>query len=127
MKSVKTSKQTTHTIRRHPQIRPMFAGLRHYDRKSAQLEVCIHDESGVEIPFDSVNVSESGVFVASKYLYDIGQVHQLSLRTTDGRHMIRLTGQVVRVELGNTPGMAYRFLPSERDTFYELAAMVAEL
>lgn len=115
------------SIRRHPQIRPMFAGLRHYDRKPAQIDVCIHDESGMEIPFDSVNVSESGVFISSKYLYDIGQVHQLSLRTSDGRHAITLGGQVVRVELGNNPGMAYRFLPSERDTFYELAAMVAEL
>lgn len=120
-------KQKSTPIRRHPQIRPMFAGLRHYDRKPAQVCVCIRDESGQEIPFDSVNVSESGVFVSSKYLYEIGQVHMLSLRTVDGRHAIELSGQVVRVELGQSPGMAYRFLPAEREVFYELAAMVSEL
>ncbi len=115
------------SIRRYPQVRPMFAGLRHYDRKKASLHVVLHDEGGTEIPFDSVDVSESGVFVASKYLYEVGQVHQLSLRTDDGRHNISLTGQVVRVELGNNSGMAYKFLPSEREIFYSLAAMVAEL
>ena len=115
------------TIRRHPQIRPMFAGLRHYDRKRARVEVSVRDESGAEIPFDSVNVSESGVFVASDYLYDLGQIHELALRSSDGRHQVVVRGRIVRVELGKRPGMAYKFLPSERDTFYELTAMVASL
>ena len=115
------------SIRRHPQIRPMFAGLRHFDRKRAELDVVLRDESGLEIPFESVNVSESGVFVSSRYLYDVGQVHCLMLRTRDGAHCVELTGQVVRVQLGEDSGMAYRFLPSERETFYSLAAMVAGL
>lgn len=115
------------SIRRHPQIRPMFAGLRHFDRKRAELDVVLRDESGMEIPFESVNVSESGVFVSSRYLYDVGQVHCLMLRTRDGSHCVELMGQIVRVQLGMASGMAYRFLPSERETFYSLAAMVAGL
>ena len=43
------SKQRT-AIRRHPHIKPMFAGLRHYDRKDAQFDVFIVGDSGALLP-----------------------------------------------------------------------------
>lgn len=116
-------------IRRHPHIRPMFAGLRHYDRKDARFGVSIRDTHGLEVPFDGVNVSESGLFVTSMFLYEIGEVHDLVLRSGQGQELI-IKGKVVRVEGGRgcpQPGMAYEFVQTDRDTFHGLSDFVATL
>lgn len=118
-------------IRRHPHVRPMFAGLRRYDRKAAQIDVVVIDEGGHEIPFETVNISESGVFVSSSLLYEVGQIHTLILRERGGQE-IRLRGKIVRVEGrkargGVVPGMAYQFMQTDRDTWHELAGLVAAL
>ncbi len=116
-------------IRRHPHLRPMFAGLRHYARKDAVIEVLVVDEDGDTIPFESVNVSESGVFLASSFLYEVGQVHRLILRSADGRS-IEVRGRVVRVvagRKGEPSGMGYEFLRTDRSTFDGLTNLVASL
>jgi len=117
------------SIRRRPVVRPMFAGLRHYDRKPARLHVTVIDEDGWELPFDSINISESGVFVESQFLYDIGTTHELILRSSDGTHKVHLKGRIVRVEsvpagMGAS-GMAYQFMHTDRETFHGLTELIA--
>ena len=118
-------------IRRHPHIKPMFAGLRHHDRKKANLHVTIIDEDGWAIPFESADISPSGVFIASDYLYEAGRVHDLLVRDQHG-HTTRIKGQIVRVEGGapssaSRAGMAYKFLSTDQRTFQSLSQLVASL
>ena len=117
---------TRSPIRRRPHVKPMFAGLRHYDRKDAQLHVTVVDKEGWAVPFESVNISQSGIFIASDYLYDIGSVHTLVLQ--NGEERVELQGQVVRVErrpLQDDPaGMAYKFLEVDAQTFEHLSSFV---
>jgi Tfp pilus assembly protein PilZ len=123
------SKQRT-AIRRHPHIKPMFAGLRHYDRKDANFDVFIVGDSGALLPLEACNVSESGVFVQSMFLYEMGQEHDLLLRSSDSGYTVRVRGKVVRVEGGRgckTPGMAYEFVATDRKTFDGLSQFVAAL
>lgn len=117
-------------IRRHPHVRPVFAGMRRYDRHAANLEVIVLDESGWEIPFQSADISQSGVFITSSYLYEVGQEHTLVLRSKDGGVMVRAKGRVVRVEgarQGERSGMAYEFVQTDARTWKGLGEIVERL
>lgn len=119
-------------IRRHPSIKPMFAGLRHYDRKDVEIGVTVVDDDGFAIPFETVNISESGLFIGSQYLYDIGTEHTLVLEVV-GAGAIEVRARVVRVEGGNEPGgvgvsgMAYKFIETDTRTHDGLAQLVASV
>ncbi len=119
------------SIRRMPDIRPMFAGMRRFDRKDARVQVLVIDERGWEIPFESINISQSGVFVGSSYLYNVGDVHTLVI--VQGAQCVRLEGRVVRVEGGSglgpvgESGMAYRFVQPDSQAFEDLTRLVSSL
>lgn len=119
------------SIRRQPTLRPMFAGMRRHDRKDACLEVIAQDEHGWEIPFESVNISPTGVFIRSTYLFEVGQVHRLILRSPATRQWIALNARVVRVERNergrDIPGMAYEFIHDVERTADALSDLVAAL
>ncbi len=112
---------TPSTIRRRPlatlTARPSLAGMRRHARKDAQLELLVLDERGWEIPFESANISQSGVFVASDYLFEAGLEHTLVLRDGRGALVLRTRAKIVRVQAarGLEPcGMAYAFIdPSQ--------------
>jgi Tfp pilus assembly protein PilZ len=110
----------------------MFAGLRHYDRKDVEIGVTVVDDDGFAIPFETVNISESGLFIGSQYLYDIGTEHTLVLEVV-GAGAIEVRARVVRVEGGNEPGgvgvsgMAYKFIETDTRTHDGLAQLVASV
>ncbi len=116
-------------IRRNPSIKPMFAGLRHYDRKDVEIGVEVVDDDGFSIPFETVNISESGLFIGSQYLYDIGTEHTLMLDMAGA--IIEVRARVVRVEGGSepggvgAPGMAYKFIETDSKTYDGIAQLVA--
>lgn len=116
-------------IRRHPHVKPIFAGMRRYDRHMASLDVFVLDEAGWEIPFESLDISQSGVFVASPYLYEVGQEHTLVVRSKDGEVMVRAQGKVVRVERSapGPSGMAYEFVQTDARTWKGLGEIVERL
>jgi hypothetical protein len=120
-------------IRRRPAARKAFAGFRRYGRREVRTDVVIQDSEGWEIPLESVNVSPTGIFIESPLLFEIGEVHTLIFKTSDGA-MVRVNGRVVRVDRGfdergvpvdERPGMAYEFVETDDHTWNSLCAMVA--
>lgn len=121
-------------IRRSPQVRPTFAGLRRYNRRPLETQVVIQDEEGWEIPLDSVDISPTGIFVRSDFLFEIGDEHTLIFHV-EGRGIFRVRGRVARVEepgeeellvpAEQGAGMGYEFLDTEEQMWHELCEVVA--
>lgn len=123
------------SIRRAPQAQPSFAGMRRYNRCEMALEVVIQDEDGWEIPLESVDISPTGIFVRSNFLFEVGEEHVLIFEV-QGKGIFRLHGRVARVEepvggMGFAPGtsvnagMGYEFIETGEDTWHALCAAVA--
>ncbi|MFP4597351.1 MAG: PilZ domain-containing protein [Persicimonas sp.] len=121
-------------IRRSPQTRPSFAGLRRYNRRQLSLDVVVQDSEGWEIPLESFDISPTGIFVRSDFLFDVGEVHTLIFQV-EGRGMFRVNARVARVEAPDEddtfaatdvrPGMGYEFVETKEDTWEQLCAVAA--
>lgn len=119
-----------HTIRRQPQTRPVFAGMRRHRRHEAALDILVLDEQGWEIPFDSADVSQSGVFLRSSYLFDVGTTHTLVIQSTQGDVVVRTKAQVVRLDDGSVDGrsgMAYEFVDTDARNFDGISQIMSAL
>jgi hypothetical protein len=122
-------------IRRAPQFQPTFAGMRRYNRCRMALDVVVQDKDGWEIPLEGVDISPTGIFVRSNFLFEVGEEHVLIFEV-QGKGVFRLHGRVARVEEPDveascgqpgsmSPGMGYEFVETREDTWHELCAMVA--
>ncbi|TDP71932.1 PilZ domain-containing protein [Bradymonas sediminis] len=129
-------------IRRTPQAQPTFNGIRRYNRCQMTLDVVVQDQDGWEIPLESVDISPTGIFVRSNFLFEVGEVHTLIFEV-QGKGLFRVQGRVARVEepdaqadyagLGGlgamsasmTPGMGYEFIETHEKTWQDLCAVVA--
>lgn len=122
-------------IRRLPQAQPAFAGIRRYNRRQITLDVVVQDQDGWEIPLESVDISPTGIFVRSNFLFEVGEEHILIFEV-EGRGIFRVHGRVVRVEepergagfgagVSASPGMAYEFIETREETWQNLCAVVA--
>ena len=111
-------------IRRTPKSRPTFAGFRRFGRMDVRTHVTIQDEDGWELPLESVNISPTGMFVESQFLFEIGDEHTLIFCSPDSGEWFRITAKVVRIEDGDAdirveppepvmPGMAYEFAAAD--------------
>lgn len=123
------------TIRRSPTARPNFAGFRRYVRQDVHCEVVVQDDEGWEIPFDSVNLSPTGMFVESEYLFEVGDQHVLIFRSPENDAWFRVEARVVRTEQGDPdvrvdppeeikPGMAYEFVGTDDRTWAQLCCVL---
>lgn len=123
-------------IRRSPRNRPVFAGFRRYSRQQLRTDVVIQDDEGWEVPLESVNLSPTGMFIESQYLFDIGDRHVLIFQSPESSQWLRIEAKVVRVDLGEVdvrvdppepcnPGMAYEFEATDDRTWSELCALLA--
>lgn len=121
-------------IRRTPDHRPSFAGIRRYSRREVDIEVHIQDGDGWEIALDAVDISPVGLFVESDFLFDVGDEHTLIFESPDEDYLFRIRGRVTRVATGegpedeaghSTPGMAYEFVGTDADTWTKLCSLVA--
>ena len=127
-------------IRRTPQLKPTFAGLRRYGRREMAVDVVVQDADGWEIPLDSVDVSPTGIFVSSQYLFEIGDEHTLIFRipreagSSQDDKIFRMHARVARVEEGGQAvlaeadartGMGYEFVDPEPTMWNDLCAIVA--
>lgn len=125
---------TSSHIRRSPSPKPTFAGLRRYNRRDLDFGVYLQDEDGWEIPVDGVNISPTGVFVSSNYLFEIGDEHTLIIELPDG-DMFRLKARVARVEAPlddeydqdapQASGMGYEFVETAERDWSQLCSIVA--
>jgi c-di-GMP-binding flagellar brake protein YcgR len=89
------------------------------------MDVVLQDAGGWEIPVESVDVSPTGMFVRSDFLFKPGAKHVLIFRAPDGQFLFRLRARVVRVASDETPpGMAYEFLGVDAETERRLRALV---
>lgn len=121
------------TIRRAPTARPAFTGFRRYGRADVETEIIIQDSEGWEIPLECVNLSPTGMFVHSQFLFDVGEEHVLIFREPRDQQWIRIAARVVRVEQGideladsdAVPGMAYEFTQTDEQTWERLCELVA--
>jgi hypothetical protein len=121
-------------IRRSPQTRPTFAGLRRYNRRTLATHVVVQDAEGWEIPLESIDISPTGIFVTSDFLFEVGDEHTLIFEL-EGRGMFRVRARVARVEepaddqlvasAETRPGMGYEFVDTEEDAWQEICAVVA--
>lgn len=122
-------------IRRTPKARPLFAGFRRHGRNDLRTEVVVQDQEGWELPLDSVNLSPTGMFVESKFLFEVGEKHVLIFRSPETGQWLRIEAKVVRVDSGEAdervsppeqvpPGMAYEFEATDEKTWSELCALV---
>ncbi len=118
------------SIRRAPVAQPSFTGFRRYGRADVDAEIIVQDHDGWEIPLDCVNLSPTGMFVASQFLFDIGDEHTLIFRTPADAQWVRIQARVVRVEEGEVaneetpPGMAYEFTQTDEETWERLCEIV---
>ena len=123
-------------IRRSPRTRPVFAGFRRYSRQDLRTEVVIQDNEGWEVPLESVNLSPTGMFIESQYLFEIGDRHVLIFQSPETAEWLRIEARVVRVDSGDSdvrveppepcnPGMAYEFEATDDRTWSELCALLA--
>lgn len=122
-------------IRRSPDQRPSFSGIRRYSRRKVDFEVHIQDGDGWEIPLEAVDISPVGLFVESDFLFDVGEEHTLIFESPDEEFVFRIRGRVTRVSTGegpdgesgnSTPGMAYEFVGTDADTWTKLCSLVAD-
>lgn len=125
---------TNSHIRRSPSPKPTFAGLRRYNRRELDFGVYLQDEDGWEIPVDGLNISPTGVFVASNYLFEVGDEHTLIIELPSGK-MFRMKARVARVEAPiddefdaepvEASGMGYEFVETAEQDWSQLCAIVA--
>lgn len=118
------------SIRRKPQTRPVFAGMRRHRRQEAALDILVLDEQGWEIPFDSADVSQSGVFLCSSYLFDVGTEHTLIIRSHDSDVVVRTKAKVVRLDDGSVDGrsgMAYAFVDTDARNWEGMSQLMSAL
>ena len=128
------TEQRNSDIRRSPQQKPSFAGLRRYNRRELDFGVYIQDDAGWEIPLDGLNLSPTGVFVATDFLFEEGEEHTLVI-DVPGRGLFRLKARVVRVESpdeetaasddSQPAGMGYEFVDTEERAWSEFCSLVA--
>jgi hypothetical protein len=132
------SNEDQSTIRRAPKAQPSFTGFRRYGRKAIEAQIIVQDSEGWEIPLDCVNISPTGMFIESPYLFDVGDEHVLIFRTPRDSRWVRVRARVVRVEEGQPDeearpvrpeeqpaGMAYEFVTTDEDTWEHLCEFVA--
>lgn len=124
------------TIRRAPTPQPAFNGFRRYGRADLDAEIIAQDSDGWEVPLECVNLSPTGMFVESKYFFDLGDEHTLIFRSPMRDRMFRVRARVVRVEEGEVdprfepeedirPGMAYEFVSPDEETWERLCEIVS--
>jgi len=114
---------------------PAVAGIRRFNRVDLDIEVILQDDEGWEYPVEAVDISPTGVYVASDFLFDEGTEHDIMFRAPSGEILFRLAGRVVRVVEGpdeqrasdekahdNPPGMAYEFHRASEETRRRLKA-----
>lgn len=128
------SKSEETSIRRAPSARPAFTGFRRYGRADVDAQIIVQDSDGWEVPLDCVNLSPTGMFVESQFLFDVGEEHVLIFRTPRDAHWVRVRARVVRVEEGEVeakneaetcpPGMAYEFTETDESTWQHLCELV---
>lgn len=123
-------------IRRSPRHRPVFAGFRRYARQELRTDVVIQDQEGWEVPLESLNLSPTGMFVTSQFLFEVGDRHVLIFKSPETQEWLRIEGRVVRVDAGEPdvrvepaepsfPGMAYEFEATDDHTWAELCTLLA--
>lgn len=123
-------------IRRSPKQRPVFAGFRRYSRQELRTDVVVQDDEGWELPLESINLSPTGMFVTSQYLFEVGDRHVLIFKSPETEAWLRIEAKVVRVENGDIdvrvepaessfPGMAYEFEATDDRTWSELCALLS--
>lgn len=122
------------TIRRAPTARPTFTGFRRHGRKDLESQIIAQDADGWELPLRCVNLSPTGMFVESQYLFDVGEEHVLIFRTPSDGRLYRVRARVVRVDVADLEdealddggaGMAYEFLNTDEHTWESLCALVS--
>jgi len=128
------SKSDETSIRRAPAARPVFTGFRRYGRADLDAQIIVQDREGWEVPLDCVNLSPTGMFVQSQFLFDVGEEHVLIFRTPRDAQWVRIRAKVVRVEQGDDdghdaqaeslPGMAYEFTDTDESTWQHLCEVV---
>jgi hypothetical protein len=122
-------------IRRSPKAKPMFGGFRRFNRHDLKTSVVVQDEEGWEIPLDSVNLSPTGMFVESDFLFEVGDRHILIFEAPDNGAWIRVEAKVIRVDSGEVDtrvsppeampsGMAYEFEAIEDASWSELCRIL---
>lgn len=129
-------------IRRTPQAQPTFNGIRRYNRCEMTVDVVVQDKDGWEIPLESVDISPTGIFVRSNFLFEVGEEHTLIFEV-QGKGLFRIQGRVARVEepdaqagyaelgglgamnAGVGAGMGYEFIETHEQTWQDLCAVVA--
>lgn len=109
-------------IRRRPRTSAPFSGFRRYSRRNIVLQVIVRDGEGLEVPLESSNLSQTGMFLKSNILFDIGQLHTLEFTDGAGRQL-NVKAKVVRtagLDTGRRPssepqdaGMGYEFLDTD--------------
>ena len=120
-------------IRRAPRAASHFKGFRRFNRKDLEIELLVQDDFGWEIPLDSVDLSATGMFVASPALFEVGDEHVLHF--SEGATNFRVRARVVRVtddvvderidpNVPVAPGMGYEFLDVDDRTWDALCEMV---
>jgi hypothetical protein len=119
-------------------VTPAVAGIRRYNRVDVEVEVILQDQDGWEYPTEAVDLSPSGIFVASEFLFDEGTEHDIIFRDPSGDTLFRLAGRVVRVADGDSsgagpdgadsspPGMAYEFHRASAETRRRLEAVFGD-
>lgn len=119
------------TIRRSPKPQPTFNGFRRYGRADLEDEIFVQDKDGWELPLHGVNLSPTGMFVESQYLFDVGDEHVLIFRSPRESRWFRVHARVVRVDAGDEeaideqlPGMAYEFVNTDENTWEQLCSLV---
>ena len=119
------------TIRRSPEPRPTFKGFRRFGRADLGDEIIVQDHEGWEVPLQGVNLSPTGMFVESRYLFDVGDEHVLIFRSPSRARWFRVQARVVRVDAGDeevdesSTGMAYEFMSTDENTWEQLCSLVA--
>lgn len=117
-------------IRRAPAAQPKFNGFRRYGRAELDEQIIIQDDDGWEVPLQALNLSPTGMFVESRYLFEVGEEHVLIFRSpTDA--WFRVRARVVRVDEGaeafddDNTGMAYEFVDTDESTWAQLCSFVS--
>lgn len=120
------------TIRRAPEARPTFNGFRRYGRADLGEQIIVQDDDGWELPLLAANLSPTGMFVESQFLFDVGDEHVLIFRSPMQERWYRVRARVVRVDEGDEEGvdetcagMAYEFVNTDEETWNSLCTLVA--
>ena len=97
-----------------------------FGRAQISLKISLSEDSdGINLKFDSANLSEGGIFVKSSLLWEPGQIFNLVFTLPDSDREIKVRGIVARSDDkysiftendSSIPGMGIKFLDlSEKD------------